>query len=74
MQLARVTSRGRITLPVTVRNALGVDRGDLVRFDVEGKRAVISHFFPDGDVFLKALEGTLGEWLSAADEKAYGDL
>ena len=74
MQVAKVTSKGQTTIPKKVRNALGINSGDLVRFDVEGRRAVISRVVPDDEAYLRALEGTLGEWLSKADEEAYGDL
>ena len=39
---ARVTSRGRITLPKPVREALGIAAGDQVVFRVEGRRATFA--------------------------------
>ena len=74
MELARITSKGQMTIPKKVRNALGFHQGDLVRFEVEGDRAVISRVPSGDDEYLKALEGTLGEWLTEADEEAYRDL
>ena len=32
MTRARVTTRGRITIPIQVRNALGLGRGDRIEF------------------------------------------
>lgn len=39
---ARVTSKGQVTIPKGVREALGLRRGDAVRFRVEESRAVIA--------------------------------
>jgi AbrB family looped-hinge helix DNA binding protein len=39
---ARVTSKGQITVPKAVREALGIKQGDEVVFRVEGNRAVLA--------------------------------
>ena len=39
---ARVTSKGQVTLPKAVRDALGIRQGDEVIFRVEGGRAVLA--------------------------------
>ncbi len=39
---ARVTSKGQVTVPKSVRDALGIDAGDALVFRVEGDRAVIA--------------------------------
>lgn len=51
---ARVTSKGQVTLPKVVRDALGIRQGDEVVFRVEGTRAILART-PD---FL-ALAGTV---------------
>lgn len=51
---ARVTSKGQVTVPKAVRDALGIAEGDEVVFRVEGNRAVLART-PD---FL-ALAGTV---------------
>lgn len=40
--VARVTSKGQITVPKAVRQALGIREGDKVVFRVEGNRAVLA--------------------------------
>lgn len=39
---ARVTSKGQVTVPKAVRDALGIKEGDEVIFRVEGNRAVLA--------------------------------
>ncbi len=39
---ARVTSKGQVTVPKAVREALGVNAGDALIFRIEGNRAVIA--------------------------------
>jgi antitoxin PrlF len=39
---ARVTSKGQVTVPKAVRDALGIETGDEVVFRVEGSRAVLA--------------------------------
>ncbi len=39
---ARVTSKGQVTLPKAVRDALGISQGDAVLFRVEGDHAVLA--------------------------------
>ena len=38
----RVTSKGQVTVPKAVRDALGIEDGDEVVFRVEGSRAVLA--------------------------------
>lgn len=38
MELAKVTSKGQITIPVEIRNKLGIKEGDKVLFVEEGSR------------------------------------
>jgi antitoxin PrlF len=39
---ARLTSKGQVTIPRSVREALGLGEGDHVVFRVEGHRAVLA--------------------------------
>lgn len=39
---ARLTSKGQLTVPKVVRDALGLKEGDEVIFRVEGNRAVLA--------------------------------
>jgi len=39
---AKVTSKGQVTVPKAVRDALGIKEGDKVVFRVEGNRTVLT--------------------------------
>lgn len=39
---ARVTSKGQVTVPKPVRDALGIREGDEIVFRVQGNRAVLT--------------------------------
>lgn len=39
---AKISSKGQVTLPKAVRDALGIKTGDAVVFRVEGNRAVLA--------------------------------
>ncbi|MBU8839075.1 AbrB/MazE/SpoVT family DNA-binding domain-containing protein [Mycolicibacterium goodii] len=39
---AKLTSKGQLTVPKAVRDALGLEEGDEVVFRVEGNRAVLA--------------------------------
>lgn len=39
---AKLTSKGQVTVPKAVRDALGLEEGDEVLFHVEGNRAVLA--------------------------------
>lgn len=39
---AKVTSKGQVTVPKAVRDALGIKEGDHIVFRVEGNRAVVA--------------------------------
>lgn len=46
-EVATITSKGQITLPKSIRQALGVDFGGKVAFDLLGSKVVVSRFEDD---------------------------
>lgn len=64
-EIATVTSKGQITLPKPIRQALGIDVGGKVAFDLRGSEVVVSradskeHEDPAIGSFLSLLENDI---------------
>lgn len=62
MELAKVTSKGQITIPVAIRKLLGVKDGDKVVFIQEGNRVVMMNASMDAlTEAQKAFAGAAGK-------------
>lgn len=73
--IAKITSKGQTTIPAEVRAALHIQPGDLIVWETElDGSARVRRVQPLDLEYLKAVEGTLSEWDSPADEEAYRDL
>jgi antitoxin PrlF len=73
--IAKVTVKGQTTIPQEVRAALHIKPGDLLLWEPgEGGVAKVRRIQPLDLAYLRAVEGTLGEWSSQEDEEAYGGL
>ncbi|MDP2349604.1 MAG: type II toxin-antitoxin system PrlF family antitoxin [Chloroflexota bacterium] len=73
--LAKITAKGQTTIPQGVRTALHVGPGDFIAWEVdEDGTATVRRVQPMDIEYLRALEGTLGEWAGATDDEAYRDL
>ena len=74
VQISRVSSKGQVTLPKKVREAIGVGPGDAVAYDVSKGVVTLRRLEPIDLAFHAAVESTLAEWGSKQDDQAYGDL
>ncbi len=73
--IAKITSKGQTTIPQAVRTALKVSAGDLLAWEIGADgTATVRPVQPLDVEYLRALEGTLGEWSGADDEAAYREL
>ncbi len=73
--VAKITAKGQTTIPQDVRAALHVSPGDLIAWEVGADgTATVRRVQPMDVEYLRAVEGTLSEWASKADEDAYRDL
>ncbi|QXP89129.1 AbrB/MazE/SpoVT family DNA-binding domain-containing protein [Methylococcus capsulatus] len=73
--VAKITAKGQTTIPAEIRAALHVSPGDLIAWEIEPDgSARVRRVQPLDIEYLKAVEGTLSEWTSPADEEAYRDL
>jgi bifunctional DNA-binding transcriptional regulator/antitoxin component of YhaV-PrlF toxin-antitoxin module len=73
--IANITSEGQTTIPQDVRAALKVVPGDRIAWEIgEDGTATVRRVQAMDMEYLRAIEGTLGEWAGAADEEAYRGL
>lgn len=73
--VAKITAKGQTTIPQDVRAALHVEPGDLIAWEVGADgTATVRRVQPMDVEYLRAVEGTLSEWASEADEDAYRGL
>ena len=71
---SKLTSKFQTTVPLPVRKALHLKAGDMVGFEIEGNDVRLRRATPLDLAFSQALEATLSEWSSKADELAFKDL
>ncbi len=74
VKLAKVTSKGRTTIPKAIRMQCSIHEGDVLVVTLDGNRMVMAKVESLRRGTLRSLDATMGEWLSPADEAAYGDL
>lgn len=71
---SKLTSKFQATVPTPVRKALGLKAGDLIGFEIEGGEVRLRRATPLDLAFAQAVEGTLTEWSSDEDDRAFKDL
>jgi AbrB family looped-hinge helix DNA binding protein len=73
--ISKITAKGQTTVPQEVRTALNSKPGDLIAWEIEADgRVAVRRIQPLDVEYLQAVQGTLSEWHTAEDEKAYGKL
>ena len=71
---SRLTSKSQTTIPKRVRERLRLKPGDLVKYEIEGGRVVLSKAAAVDVTHLAQLEKTLSEWDTPEDAAAYDNL
>lgn len=74
LQTSKLTTKFQTTVPTSVRRVLQLKAGDMVGFEIVGNEVKLRRATPLDLAFTQALEGTLTEWSSKADEQAFKDL
>ena len=74
LRTSKLTSKFQTTVPLPVRKALHLKAGDFVWFEIEGDVVRLRRTTPLDMAFTLALEGTLTEWSSQEDDKAFQSL
>lgn len=75
LAVAKITAKGQTTIPQDIRAAMKVAPGDLIAWEVDADgTATVRRVQPMDLDYLRAVQGTLGEWAGAADDEAYRGL
>ncbi len=74
MITSKISSKGQVTVPKAVREALGADYGDILTFEIQDGLAILKKIEPFDAAYHAAVSATLTEWTTPEDEEAFGDL
>jgi antitoxin PrlF len=74
MHISRISAKGQVTIPKEIREAIALEPGDLVAYEVRDGTIAIKRVEVFDAAFHEALSKTLDEWNSPEDEKAFRDL
>ena len=72
--ISKVTVKYQATIPQEIREFLGVRQGDAVEYRIEGGEVKVKRVTAPDTAYLQAVEKTLTEWDSQADDDAFRDL
>ena len=74
LELATVTAKGQVTVPKAVRDALGLQQGDQLSWELEDGSVRVRAVTPLDVTYLRGLEAGLQECSSADDDAAFAEL
>lgn len=74
LSVSRLNKKYQATVPLEVRNVLGIKPGDSVVYEIEAGKVELKRAANVDWEYLKAVFSTSSEWESAEDEEAYYDL
>ena len=74
MELAKITSKGQVTIPAAIRKAAKLKESDMLTFEIEDDHLIVRKIMAPVDFYLNGVSETLNEWTSEEDEEAWSDL
>ncbi len=74
MHIAKITSKGQTTIPVSIRKAAQLENGDSVLFELKEDYVILKKIRLPEDDYLQSISATLQEWDSPEDEEAWSEL
>ena len=70
----KITSKGQVTIPKEIREAIGLAPGNMIAYEVQNGSVILRRVEAFDAAFHEALSKTLEEWESPEDEEAFRDL
>ena len=74
MKVSKISIKGQITIPASIRQTMGIEPGDLIAYELQGKTVKLKKIDPFDAAFHSAIAETLEEWNSPEDDEAFNDL
>jgi len=74
MLSSKLSSKGQVTIPREIRKKLGVEKGDLIAYEIRDGVVVMKRVEPFDLAFHESLSDTLDEWHTEEDDEAFRDL
>lgn len=74
MLTSSLSSKGQVTIPKEIREAMGLKPGDRIAYQLQNGAVMLTRVEPFDAAFHVALSGTLDEWTGPEDEEAFRDL
>ena len=71
---SKLSTKGQVTIPADLRKASGIEPGDMVTYELQGKSLKLRKVEPFDAAYHAAVAETLEEWNSPEDEEAFNDL
>lgn len=71
MNLSKVTTKGQATIPLAIRNMLGISAGDVVGFVATEGRVLLTKLTQEDYAHYRLMDQTMSEWNSPEDEKHF---
>ena len=72
--VSKLSTKGQVTIPADLRKAIGIESGDIVVYELQGKSIKLKRVDPFDAAYHAAVAETLEEWNSPEDEEAFNDL
>ncbi len=72
--ISKVTVKFQATIPLEIREFLGVRQGDAVEYRIVRNEVTVKRVTTPDSAYLAAVEKTLAEWDSKADNDAFKNL
>jgi len=74
MYVSRLSSKGQVTIPKEIREAIGLKPGDMIAYEVQNGVVTLTRVESFDAAFHAALSDTLDEWATPDDDEAFRDL